>query len=65
ALIRPISHGADIVIHSMTKYIDGHDRFLGGIIIDSRKFPWREHKSRYPMLNETEPTFHDMRYCEQ
>ncbi|MGP2450636.1 O-acetylhomoserine aminocarboxypropyltransferase/cysteine synthase family protein [Pantoea stewartii subsp. indologenes] len=65
ALIRPISHGADIVIHSMTKYIGGHGSFLGGIIIDSGKFPWREHKSRYPMLNEPEPTFHDVRYCEQ
>lgn len=65
ALIRPISHGADIVIHSMTKYIGGHGSFLGGIIIDSGKFPWCEHKLKFPMLNEPEPTFHGVRYCEK
>jgi O-acetylhomoserine (thiol)-lyase len=51
-LCRPIEHGADIVVHSLTKYIGGHGNSIGGIIVDSGKFPWAEHKQRFKRLNE-------------
>ena len=54
-LIRPIEYGADIVVHSLTKYMGGHGNSLGGIIVDSGKFPWAEHPDRFPMLNQPEP----------
>ena len=49
-LLRPIEHGADVVLHSMTKFMGGHGTTLGGMIVDSGKFPWREHADHYPML---------------
>ena len=64
ALMNPIEYGADIVVHSLTKYIGGHGTTLGGIIVDSGKFPWTEHKQRFPVLNEPEPAYHGVIYTE-
>lgn len=60
----PIEHGADIVVHSLTKYIGGHGISIGGIIVDSGKFPWAEHAKRYPQLNQPEPSYHGVVYTE-
>ena len=62
SLIRPIDYGADIVVHSLTKYMGGHGTTLGGIIVDGGKFPWAEHKARFPMLNEPEASYHGVVY---
>jgi O-acetylhomoserine (thiol)-lyase len=51
-LCRPFEHGADIVVHSLTKYLGGHGNSIGGVLVDSGKFPWAEHKARFPRLNE-------------
>lgn len=64
ALMKPISWGADIVVHSLTKYIGGHGTTLGGIIVDSGTFPWAEHADRFPMLNEPEAAYHGVVYTE-
>lgn len=64
ALMRPIEWGADIVVHSLTKYIGGHGTSLGGIIVDSGKFPWADHADRFPMLNEPEAAYHGLVYTE-
>ncbi len=64
AIINPIAHGADIVVHSLTKYIGGHGTTLGGIIVDSGKFPWAEHADKFPMLNTPEPSYHGVVYTE-
>jgi len=63
-LCRPIDFGADIVIHSLTKYIGGHGNSIGGIIIDSGKFDWAANKARFPMLNEPDPSYHGVVYTE-
>ena len=63
-LTKPIEWGADIVVHSMTKYIGGHGNSLGGMIVDSGNFPWAEHPDRYPMLIEPEPAYHGVSYTE-
>jgi O-acetylhomoserine (thiol)-lyase len=63
-LCRPIELGADIVIHSLTKYIGGHGTAIGGIIIDSGKFDWVANKERFPMLNEPDPSYHGVVYTE-
>lgn len=63
-LCRPIDLGADIVIHSLTKYIGGHGTAIGGIIIDSGKFDWAANKARFPMLNEPDPSYHGVVYTE-
>lgn len=64
ALMKPIEWGADIVVHSLTKYIGGHGTTLGGIIVDAGTFPWAEHAQRFPMLNEPEPAYHGVVYTE-
>ncbi|MDV7105654.1 O-acetylhomoserine aminocarboxypropyltransferase/cysteine synthase [Vibrio sp. TH_r3] len=64
AVCKPIQFGADIVVHSLTKYVGGHGTTLGGIIIDSGKFPWAEHKGRFPQLNEPEPSYHGVVYAD-
>lgn len=64
ALCKPIEFGADIVVHSLTKYVGGHGTTLGGIIIDSGKFPWAEHKERFPVFNQPEPSYHGVVYTE-
>lgn len=63
-LCRPIEHGADIVVHSLTKYIGGHGNSLGGLIVDSGRFPWAEHARRFPMLNTPDPSYHGVIYTE-
>ncbi len=63
-LIRPIDYGADIVVHSLTKYMGGHGNSLGGVIVDSGKFPWAEHADRFPMLNTPEAAYHGVVYTE-
>lgn len=63
-ICNPIEFGADIVVHSLTKYIGGHGNSIGGVIVDSGKFPWAEHKNRYPELNEPEPSYHGVVYTE-
>ena len=63
-LCRPIDHGADIVIHSVTKYLGGHGNSLGGAIVDSGKFPWAQHKARFKRLNEPDVSYHGVVYTE-
>jgi O-acetylhomoserine (thiol)-lyase len=63
-LSRPIEHGADIVVHSLTKYIGGHGNSLGGAIVDSGKFPWAQHKARFNRLNEPDVSYHGVVYTE-
>ena len=61
-LCRPFEHGADIVIHALTKYMGGHGTSIGGIVVDSGKFPWAEHADRFPLLNEPDPSYHGVVY---
>ncbi len=63
-LCRPFEHGADIVVHSLTKYLGGHGNSIGGIIVDSGKFPWAEHKTRFHRLNEPDVSYHGVVYTE-
>lgn len=63
-LCNPIEYGADVVVHALTKYIAGHGTSIGGIIVDSGKFPWASHKDRYPTLNQPEPAYHGVVYTE-
>jgi O-acetylhomoserine (thiol)-lyase len=63
-LLRPIEYGADVVLHSMTKFMGGHGTTLGGMIVDSGKFPWRDHPKRYYMLNVPEVAYHGVVYTE-
>jgi len=63
-LLRPIDYGADIVVHSLTKFMGGHGTTLGGIIVDSGKFPWKEHAQRFPMFNRPDPSYHGLIYAE-
>ncbi len=63
-LLRPFEHGADIVVHSLTKYLGGHGNSLGGMIVDSGKFPWAEHKQKFRRLNEPDPSYHGVVYTE-
>jgi len=64
-LMKPIEFGADIVVHSLTKYMGGHGTSIGGIIVDSGKFPWAEHADRFPMLNNPEPAYHGVVYTQE
>ena len=63
-LCRPIEHGADIVVHSLTKYIGGHGNSIGGLIVDSGKFPWADHKQKFKRLNEPDVSYHGVVYTE-
>ncbi len=63
-LCKPIEFGADIVVHSLTKYVGGHGTTLGGVIVDSGKFPWAQHKERFPVFNQPEPSYHGVVYTE-
>ena len=63
-LLRPFEYGADVVVHSMTKFMGGHGTTLGGMIVDSGKFPWRDHPQRYYMLNQPEIAYHGVVYTE-
>ncbi len=63
-LCQPFKLGADIVVHSLTKYIGGHGTTVGGMIVDSGKFDWVKHKARFPLLNEADPSYHGVVYTE-
>jgi len=64
ALIKPIRYGADIVVNSLTKYMGGHGNSLGGVIVDSGKFPWADYPKRFHMLTEPEAAYHGVVYTE-
>ena len=61
-LLRPIEYGADIVLHSLTKFMGGHGTTMGGIIVDGGNFPWEEHAARFPMFSEPDASYHDLVY---
>ncbi|PHM66033.1 cystathionine gamma-synthase [Xenorhabdus stockiae] len=63
-LCRPFEHGADIIVHSLTKYIGGHGNSIGGIVIDSGNFPWADYKDRFAVLNTPDPAYHGINYLE-
>ena len=63
-LINPIAHGANIVVHTLTKYVGGHGTRLGGVIVDGGNFPWAEHKDRFPQFSNPEPSYHGVVYNE-
>ena len=63
-LLRPFEHGADIVVHSLTKYLGGHGNSLGGAIVDSGKFPWADHPTRFKRLTQPDPSYHGVVYTE-
>ena len=61
--LKPIDHGADVVVHSLTKFVGGHGTTLGGAIVDAGRFPWAEHADKFPMFNRPEPAFHGVVYA--
>ncbi|AUB83300.1 O-acetylhomoserine aminocarboxypropyltransferase/cysteine synthase family protein [Candidatus Thiodictyon syntrophicum] len=63
-LCRPFEHGADIVIHALTKYMGGHGTSIGGVLVDSGKFPWAQNAQRFPMLNEPDVSYHGVVYTQ-
>jgi O-acetylhomoserine (thiol)-lyase len=63
-LLRPIEYGADVVLHSMTKFMGGHGTTLGGMIVDGGHFPWRDHADRFYMLTKPEPSYHGVVYVD-
>lgn len=63
-LCRPFEHGADIVVHALTKYMGGHGNSIGGVIVDSGKFPWAEHADKFSQLNLPDPSYHGVSYTE-
>jgi len=63
-LCRPFEHGADIVVHSLTKYMGGHGTTIAGAVVDSGNFPWEEHSDRFPMMNEPDPSYHGVVYTQ-
>ncbi len=64
-LFRPFDHGADIVVHSLTKFLGGHGTTLGGAVVDSGRFPWAKHAGRFPMFNEPDLSYHGLVYAER
>ena len=64
-LVRPLAHGAAVVVYSATKYIGGHGTTIGGLIIDGGTFPWREHAARFPTLNTPDPCYHGAIWTEK
>ena len=63
-LLRPIEYGADIVVHSLTKFMGGHGTTLGGVIVDSGRFPWTAHAPRFPMFTRPDPSYHGLVYVD-
>lgn len=63
-LLRPFEYGADVVVHAMTKFMGGHGTTLGGMIVDSGKFPWKQYADRYYMLTKPEIAYHGVVYTE-
>ncbi len=64
ALLKPFEHGADIVVHSLTKYIGGHGTSIGGVIVDSGNFPWGDYPEKFACLNTPDPSYHGVNYVE-
>src|SRR3979409_1599602 len=64
-LLKPFDYGADIAVHSLTKFLGGHGTTLGGAIVDSGRFPWAEHISRFPAFNEPDASYHGLVYVKQ
>jgi O-acetylhomoserine (thiol)-lyase len=64
-LLRPIEHGADIVMESLTKFMGGHGTSLGGVIVDGGRFPWNKHAVRFSMMNQPEPSYHGMVFADR
>src|SRR5580658_7547284 len=63
-LLRPIDHGADIVVNSLTKFLGGHGTTLGGVIVDSGNFDWKQNASRFPVFSEPDPSYHGLIYTD-
>jgi O-acetylhomoserine (thiol)-lyase len=63
-LLRPIDYGADVVIHSLTKFLGGHGTTMGGAIVDSGNFPWQEHAAKFSMFTQPDPSYHGLVYTE-
>jgi O-acetylhomoserine (thiol)-lyase len=63
-LLRPIDYGADIVVHSLTKFLGGHGTTLGGAVVDSGRFPWAQHAARFPMFTQPDPSYHGLIYTQ-
>jgi O-acetylhomoserine (thiol)-lyase len=63
-LLRPMEYGADVVIHSLTKFMGGHGTTMGGVVVDSGRFPWREHARRFPIFTEPDASYHDLVYVD-
>ena len=63
-LLKPFQHGADIIVHSLTKFMGGHGTTLGGIVIDSGRFRWKEHSERFPMFSVPDPSYHGLVYSD-
>jgi O-acetylhomoserine (thiol)-lyase len=63
-LLRPIDYGADVVVHSLTKFLGGHGTTLGGAVVDSGNFPWQEHAAKFPMFCTPDPSYHGLVYTE-
>ncbi len=64
-LLCPIKHGADVVVHSLTKFMGGHGTTLGGMVVDGGTFPWAAHPRRFPQFNEPDPSYHGLVYAER
>jgi O-acetylhomoserine (thiol)-lyase len=63
-LLRPFEYGADIVVHSLTKYLGGHGNSIGGAIVDSGRFPWAQHAQRFTRLTQPDPSYHGVVYTD-
>jgi O-acetylhomoserine (thiol)-lyase len=63
-MLRPFEHGADIVIHSLTKFLGGHGNTLGGIVVDGGRFPWADHRDRFPAFSVPDASYHGLVYTE-
>ncbi|HEY2144865.1 MAG TPA: O-acetylhomoserine aminocarboxypropyltransferase/cysteine synthase family protein [Steroidobacteraceae bacterium] len=63
-LVRPVEYGADIIVHSLTKFMGGHGTTLGGIIVDCGRFPWTLHAARYPMFTQPDESYHGLVYSD-
>jgi O-acetylhomoserine (thiol)-lyase len=63
-LCRPFEHGADIVVHSLTKYLGGHGNSIGGMLVDSGRFPWAKHADKFPRLNTPDVSYHGVVFTE-
>ena len=63
-LCQPFAHGADLVVHALTKYMGGHGTTIAGVLVDSGQFPWNDHRERFPGLTQPDPSYHGVVYTE-